>query len=356
MIKYNLNKDMSRNQSFELMRIVLMLAVIAHHLGIHGKVIESNDTIIRNFGMVIASGGQVAVIAFFMLYGYFAINGKFKIKRLVEIWLCIVEYGILACLLLGNITLESILSALLPVSSRMYNFMTNYILLTVLYPLLVPRLKKNSFKVYVGIVIIVGILINGIGSFLNRRYVIDSIIYPCFLAYIGSGLNIYKDLFTLNKYIKVLKWFPVFWVGGAIFIVLLHGEYWAKYIEFGNPLTVICAASIIWNFSIREANICWRKISKYTFGIFIFHENPYIRGFLWNTMLTQADKMDYGYIKYILYALFCIVIVFMLGMIIEMIRNGMMYYLEKEINKIIPINTLFKKVDDVLTVGENTNV
>ena len=56
---------MNRNQSFEFMRIILMLIIIAH-LGIHGRLVDSDNRVIRIFGMVVASSGQVAVIIFFM--------------------------------------------------------------------------------------------------------------------------------------------------------------------------------------------------------------------------------------------------------------------------------------------------
>ena len=57
---------MNRNQSFEFMRIILMLIIIAHHLGIHGRLVDSDNMVIRIFGMVVAFGCQAAVITFFM--------------------------------------------------------------------------------------------------------------------------------------------------------------------------------------------------------------------------------------------------------------------------------------------------
>ena len=74
----------ARNAAFELLRIIAMLFIIAHHFYVHGgfsSISPTNKALMTFFEF----GGKFGVAIFVMISGYFLVNSKFKIKKLFSV-------------------------------------------------------------------------------------------------------------------------------------------------------------------------------------------------------------------------------------------------------------------------------
>lgn len=117
----------SRSSNIELLRIIAILLIISFHYAYKGGWTFSeftvNEFIIKIFYMF----GELGVNLFMLITGYFMIDGKFKIKKLVLMGIQVDVYHIvilyLACKL-GVYTIatprESLLLYFLPITFSRY--------------------------------------------------------------------------------------------------------------------------------------------------------------------------------------------------------------------------------------------
>lgn len=77
------NKKKIRMSNFELLRILCMFLIVAHHFSVHSTF--SNDISVVNLCLVRALriGGKLAVNVYVLISGYFMISSKFKLKKLL---------------------------------------------------------------------------------------------------------------------------------------------------------------------------------------------------------------------------------------------------------------------------------
>ena len=73
-----------RNSNLEILRIIAMLFIIAHHFSVHGfgdvnfAISNANNYVIYFFGIL----GKIGVDVFIIISAYFMIDSKFNLKKL----------------------------------------------------------------------------------------------------------------------------------------------------------------------------------------------------------------------------------------------------------------------------------
>ena len=95
----NVSKDnvkTSRDSNFELFRIILMLAIVAHHYVVNSGLtslydfnnITGNMIFLQLFGFA----GKIGINCFVFITGYFMVKSKFKFQKLLKLYLEIKFY------------------------------------------------------------------------------------------------------------------------------------------------------------------------------------------------------------------------------------------------------------------------
>lgn len=82
-ISFEHTKINTRQSNFELLRIVCMILIIAHHFSVHSIIPENISRLNRFIFDVFAIGGKVAVNVFVLISGYFMVKSKFKLQKLL---------------------------------------------------------------------------------------------------------------------------------------------------------------------------------------------------------------------------------------------------------------------------------
>lgn len=88
-----------RKLNFEALRILSMLLIVVFHYSDWGKVmyIEGN-TVNRLIGDFINIGGRLGVNLFVLITGYFLVNSKFKVKKLIKLIFEVWCYSVRNCI------------------------------------------------------------------------------------------------------------------------------------------------------------------------------------------------------------------------------------------------------------------
>lgn len=304
----NRQRHALRQSNFELLRIIGMLFIVMHHLAVHGdygKVLAANSAVIRFFEI----GGKIGVNLFILISGYFLIDSQFNYKKIIKLLSETTYYSFFIYLIFltsGKIgfTIIDLLSALFPIFSGTYWFATSYIITYCLFPCLNAIIKNCT-----------------------KRYLIFAIILLIFIQsviYTFSGANIFSDtgwFLTLYLVAAFLKLYPVNMLNSlkftmitavlsfiliAVFNIFTDINLWTM----TNLVCLVCSLAIFCttkNVRIKH-NKAINNIAATTFGIYLIHDNPLLRKFLWVELL---DCPFHSELKlFIVFALTGITIVF----------------------------------------------
>ena len=136
--------------NFELLRIISMLMIIAHHMILHSNLIYYNDYGIKK---VIVSfvlyGGKIGVILFILISGYYMIESKFKINKLLKLWIEIFFYSVgieifFILIMKKEFSISNIIKSFIPISNNNYWFMTSYFAMYLISPFINKIIKSND--------------------------------------------------------------------------------------------------------------------------------------------------------------------------------------------------------------------
>lgn len=210
-----------RNSNIELLRIISIILIIAHHYAIHGFDISSlpyhyNQYIISILGL----GGKLGVVCFILISGYYMCESKISIKKILkliaETWFYMVIIGLLFILILKPIepiTKIDLIKIFIPIVYNQNWFITDYILLMIVSPLLnilIKNLDKKLYKssIFLGI-IIWGVLPNFIIADLSFNSFIYFILIYLIAGYIKKYVNIESKKKYHNLFLAVLNYFII---------------------------------------------------------------------------------------------------------------------------------------------------
>lgn len=287
-----------REGNIELLRIVCMLLIMAHHMVYHSAAMQTAQPVNRVIARVLFAGGMTGVNCFVMITGYFL--ASFRAKRLISILLETLFYSLGITLVLwitglkADVTWDTLKNAGLVVSRSPYWFVTMYLALTALLPILQPGVRALSRSAH-------------------RWVLAAGTVYLCVIPTLT-----FRD--PSNQFFHQLTWFFYLYVLGAYFRkypsrsdgwLTVHGAVFAAMIAF-------MAASTLWgdahtelfqrvgsrqNFfadkntipqlicSVALFRLCAGLriravkgllfLSSASFGVYLIHDHNLLRAFLW---------------------------------------------------------------------------
>lgn len=144
-----------RNANMDLLRIVSMLLIILLHSIDHSGILEASETapfaaqLWVRFTYMLT---QVCVNCYVLISGYFLVTSKFRLQKLVALWMEVVFYSLtvrIVFILTGYrpLSISSILSCFVPVFTGRYWFITIYFGLYLIFPFLNIAIRAmNRFQ------------------------------------------------------------------------------------------------------------------------------------------------------------------------------------------------------------------
>ena len=148
----NMNcKHTERNVSLDLLRVLCMFLIVLGHALFHGKVLDALPANSANYFIIsiLRTVLSVHVNCFVLISGYFLCMREFQLKRAILIWgqaffwsigLYIVLYFCGAV----DLDLKSLIKACFPITQQRYWFITTYVLMYSLVPLLNAAIRAMS--------------------------------------------------------------------------------------------------------------------------------------------------------------------------------------------------------------------
>ena len=340
-----------RKSNIELLRIIAMILIIAHHFALHGKFTFPTSLITPNrlWIQFIKMGGTIGINLFVLISGYFLIKSQnIKIDKIIKFWLqifiySIVLYGIFTTIGFYQFSIKELVKHLLPITFGEWWFASTYFVLYILSPFLNKLLLSLSKKDYKLFILILTIFWSVIPTLTGQKFLSDNLLWFIYLYSLSGYLRLhYNFRYNAKKYllyslsITLLTFLTVIIfdiIGMKYKIFAEHSTYF--YDKQRIPILVL---SVLLFLGFSKIDLQYNKliniISSTTFGIYLIHDNSYVRNFLWISFFKDSSHEQDKFL--IPYSISVILLVFIVCSFIEFIRQ---YFFESLYSNKLPKNS-----------------
>lgn len=367
--------------NIELLRIISMIMIIVLHFLSHGGVLNrlKIGTSTYYFLWILEGISYVAVNIYVLISGYFLCKSKFKFKKIVDLALEALFYSVLIYVILVVTKLVSFnikdgFKILFPIINNQYWFVTRYIVMYIFSPFLNIFINAMNKKQHLGFIILSTVFccilrfvfyviarilpeVSGTkclwfmflyitAAYIRNYYVpkkgnfkkyigiyfVVILIVPlnkCLFEYLSTTeiTNLISSslLIEFSKIFLSYASMPVYVSSIMIFLAFLSINIKKETIN-NSPIEVSKVRRYLSICKERMNNLIL-KVSSLTFGVYLIHDNNYVRGILWGFLkpYIYLDKWYFSiYLIITVTGIFaiCIGIEYMKRLILSKIFKG----------------------------------
>lgn len=314
----------TRSSNLELLRILCMLLIIGDHLtGQSG--IADYTTLPSSFAFcLIGCGSRIACSVFVLIGGWFLCEQPYKTRRPLSLWLSLWLYTVpvtLLCKLAGlDVSWGALRWAAFPASTRQLWFISDYLLLLLCVPLLNRLLRGLSRPAHRGLLAVLAVPLIVYPTLFGENGAVSDTAWMFLYEYL---LIAYLRRWPDNRLAHLLQhraaalglglWLPLL---NTILRAVLETrgltdgkafQYMAYYrTALGALPNLLAALALFYLFKGLDLGcVRWvNALAGTTLGVYILHQVPAFRGFLWNGLL-QAEA-QHGSVGYTLLAILAV--------------------------------------------------
>lgn len=346
----------NRNSNLELLRIILMFMVVAHHC-VTASGIQNSYDLTNNFIKTLliqwtGMWGKTAINAFVLITGYFMCKKQMKWEKIVKIVLEIKFYDIiLFALFTPKITPLAIMKRMVSISMNInHSFVGSFVVLYLFIPYinkLINVLTKNEIEHFLALQVVIYTII---GTFIGNYAVFTHLSWYIFLYSLGAYFSIYPNKWTESKKFNLFA--LVFLLNCAYVSVLLidlvnlnFGTNINCYYFVSNSnkiLALLVSVEVFLLFkNISIKNCKWiNTISSTTFGILLIHTyNDSMNSFIWNKIFQIQNLYNFSCVWIVIKILIASLCVFIICSLIDFVR---IYVFE------VPLFKWFSKHEEII--------
>lgn len=330
-----------RNSNIELLRIVSMVLILAHHFSVHGgfDILNEMVTLNRIWIQFFQMGGKVGVNIFVIISGYFLISSKgIKISKILNLLIQLSFYSIVLYLIFvfcGKeiFSVKGLLENCLPLFTKWW-FASAYFILYLLSPYLNRLLNSLTKKEYQSFLILLTVIWCFIPTFTTFSFYSNPLIWFIYLYALAGYIRLYGLFDSLKA--KTCTFLAIFtslltFSSAVIFDILglnitFFSEHSTYFFEMQKLPILVISVLLFLGFSRIDIgfNRVINIVASATFGVYLIHDNNYMRVFLWENLFKNASFAHSGYL--IPYSILVIVLVYVVCTLIELMR---IYLFEK---------------------------
>lgn len=309
-----------RQSNFELLRIISMILIIMHHFAVHSGFPQGggtiNDYIVRFF----AIGGKLGVNIFVLISGYFLVDSNFKFKKLLKLIIQLLFYSIIITLIFlcckkVSLSEQLVLKTLFPASSSAWWFATIYILLYCVSPYLNIMIKNCNKHMHLNLILFLLFVQIVIRIFFKIE---NLSVFGWFITLylIAAYIKLYPNNIMLSS--KLMAFIGIYsFIMIAVFYMFFKLDYWFL-TSFINLICSVSTFCLFKNFNIPNNKII-NTVAKTTFGIYLIHDNNFIRPFIWKELFRCS--FHYQFKTFLIFAVITVCLVFIVCSIIDFVRD-----------------------------------
>lgn len=354
---------MDRSIGMDLLRVICMLLVVGTHFYGHGGLV--NGTLVAGevnwvAGNVIYALTIVAVNCFVLLSGYFQCTSRFKLKRVLSVWVQVIFYSValfiaapVVCRLFGeefNFSLKGMLNSVLVVTKSQYWFVTAYLLMYLVSPFLNCAIRAMDKRMHL---MCCCVLLGIFSVAANLVYTSDfgnvnggySFLWFCILYIVAAYFRLYVPAERKHRKWGLLIYFCC---AAGVALARFAAHYLFTWLLGYPKMTslfysynsiLVTSASVGLFAAMRTVKMSGvpekivRIIAPLAFGVYLIHDHNSVRPLLWGWLKPYAFADSAWMVPY---SLACTLGIFLVCCGVEWVRKKLFRVagIDKIINRI----------------------
>lgn len=325
-----------RQSNIELLRIIAMLLIIICHFSTHGgfQFPSGELTVNRLWTQCLTFGGNLGVNIFVLISGYFLIGSAgFRTDKALKLALQILTYSVLflAVFTLAGANpygIRTAINCFFPITYSCWWFASIYFVLYLISPYLNKLLRGLDKQDYQKMLALLTVCWCVIPTLFGSAYGSSYLLWFAYLYAVSAYIRLHVETIAIGPRAAFLGAFAAMLTAGAAFVIsdlfetkLPSAANLAVYVIHLQRLpTVLTALFLFLGFLQIDigCNRAVNQISSATFGVYLIHENNFVRPFLWGTLFRNASFADSPVL--IPYSLMAALVVFLCCTLIELFR------------------------------------
>lgn len=306
------NKSSKRSSNIDLLRIVSMLLIIWLHSIDHSGVLEEADAVggimsvyVRFTYMLV----QVCVNCYVLISGYFLVTSKFRIQKLVALWMEVVFYSVMIKLVFMGIgytpfSLFSLISCIVPVFTGRYWFITIYFGLYIISPFLNIAIhamnREQHLKLNIELFFLFSVMISVSPVFKGMNSGEGwGLAWFVVLYFLASWFRLYYNSNGKWK-VKILGWAGIavivtliYEIGGRLSPARIIASNWYRYDSVPAYMMSLILFVAFLNIQISSERIsrAIAVVAPSTLGVYLIHAHASLSPWSWE-VLNLPKKMQ----------------------------------------------------------------
>ncbi len=336
----------TRDSGIELLRIILMLQVIFLHVCTYGGYTEAAEEIGGSVNFIyrlIWLCCRCPVYVYIVIFGYFSVTsnktlGSIK-GKILKMYLPMYFYSVAIPFLgelFGLCTLSDVNKqrAFFPLTSKIWYFMTLYMLVLILSPFINRCLTKLSKREYTQLIVILFLIFSIWTLFAGLPETKDVIRIDKVIEESEGGKSLYGFIFMyiLGGYLRLhvkphggpkVRYLIVYFALTLANLALWYTvDGYGEIVDYNsNPFSVAQGICLVLFF--RELHFKSRvinHIAALNLGVYMIHEQYLARNFIWDKLDFHPKWIYHSHIKYLAKIAIACVVVYVVCALIEQLR------------------------------------
>ena len=192
-----------RLSNFELYRIIVMLAIVAHHYVVNSGIMDVMEEYPLSgrsiYYYLFGAWGKVGINCFVLITGYFMCTSQITVQKFLKLFFEVLFYrmmihGIFMLSGYEAVNLNSLFLMLIPISNVKNDFGSCFLLFYLCIPFLNILIRNMSQKQHMSLIILLLSISTGLGTLyaVVGRFTTNYVSWFCVLYFISSYIRLYK--------------------------------------------------------------------------------------------------------------------------------------------------------------------
>lgn len=357
-------KTKKRESNIELLRIICMMLIIAHHTVLHGGGINMEFCANKWFAIFLVPGGKICFNTFLAISMWFLVDQQFKAERFIKLWLETLFYSVLisyvAYLFGVAFTSKDIFSIFLPITGNVHGFAAAYLIVYALIPflnLVARKINKTQLKFLLFVLFTANVFSLIIGNYtMHFQKIYSNVGFWIFCYFLSLYLKKYPPAFLTRQSILIFIFVSCWLVLVGLYAgkALYPNNEFIKYL-FSISTSHTAVVCIIGGYSLffifKNIKLPYCSVvnlfAKTTFAVLMIHDHNFFRTPLWQQVIKAPEWWYSRY--YPVRVLLTVLFIFFICALFDLLR---IYLLERNIFKSNKLKQVFAKIDSVCNIQE----